>query len=162
MNDDKCRHCGREPVILRVQMPSELSYTGEPRSADKAIDACIAPIVAALNAAGIYTASSCCGHGWHGDIRLHDGRVLVVKRPNPVRPGDGQMAEDAPLGFVRLGAWTNGQEVVIEGMPPDEDMDDERADVIHNCDAMGCGLAHVLLRQPVDWPQYRAKEMARE
>lgn len=46
------------------------------------IDLCIAPIVAALNAANITTVASCCGHGEQvGSIVLDDGRELIVKKP---------------------------------------------------------------------------------
>lgn len=65
-----------------VPMPAELSHTGEFRWAIKGVDACIAPIVDALNAAGIYTANSCCGHGKApGRISLHDGRELLIMPP---------------------------------------------------------------------------------
>lgn len=44
------------------------------------VDWCIHHIVAALNAAGIETVASCCGHGkMDGRIDLKDGRVLVIK-----------------------------------------------------------------------------------
>ena len=44
------------------------------------IDKCIAHIVAALNAGGIETVASCCGHGkMNGRIDLADGRYLVIK-----------------------------------------------------------------------------------
>lgn len=44
------------------------------------VDLCIADIVAALNAAGISTLASCCGHGeGSGVINLEDGRELIVK-----------------------------------------------------------------------------------
>ena len=45
------------------------------------IDFCIADIVAALNAAGIKTLASCCGHGNDkiSSIALEDGRELNVK-----------------------------------------------------------------------------------
>lgn len=67
-------------VKLEVPIPPDLSYTGEFRWDKKPIDACIAPLVKALNDAGIYTASSCCGHGqYEGSIILHDGRTLVIK-----------------------------------------------------------------------------------
>lgn len=70
-----------DEVILRVPMPAALSHTGEFRWAEKAVDHCIAPIVQALNDAGIYTANSCCGHGeTEGTIHLHDGRVLRIER----------------------------------------------------------------------------------
>ena len=43
------------------------------------IDFCIHQIVAALNAGGIRTLASCCGHGkMPGRIDLEDGRTLVV------------------------------------------------------------------------------------
>jgi len=46
------------------------------------VDFCIADIVAALNAAGIYTAMSCCGHGEkQGWVTLRDGRLLNVNYP---------------------------------------------------------------------------------
>lgn len=67
-------------VELLVPMPAELSHTKEFRWAIKGVDACIAPIVQALNDAGIYTANCCCGHGKEpGEIILHDGRVLRIE-----------------------------------------------------------------------------------
>ena len=43
------------------------------------IDSCIASIVEALNAAGIKTIASCCGHKRNfGSIVLADGRELLV------------------------------------------------------------------------------------
>jgi hypothetical protein len=60
-------------------MPAELSYTGKFRWAIKGIDSCIADIVNALNASGVYTANCCCGHGERpGEIILHDGRTLTI------------------------------------------------------------------------------------
>ncbi len=45
------------------------------------IDFCIHHIVAALNAGGISTVASCCGHGkMKGNIILEDGRVLLVQQ----------------------------------------------------------------------------------
>jgi len=45
------------------------------------IDFCIAHIVAALNAGGIETVASCCGHGkQNGHITLADGRELIIKQ----------------------------------------------------------------------------------
>lgn len=44
-------------------------------------DPCIAPLVTALNVAGIATVASCCGHGCRpGHIMLADGRELVIAR----------------------------------------------------------------------------------
>lgn len=43
------------------------------------IDRCVSHIVAALNAGGVGTVASCCGHGkQHGNIVLADGRELLI------------------------------------------------------------------------------------
>lgn len=43
------------------------------------VDACIAPIVQALNKSGISTVACCCGHGKNlGNIALADGRELFI------------------------------------------------------------------------------------
>lgn len=73
-----CKWGTSEEVLVTV--PAELSYTHEDRVDVKKIDACIAPIVRALNEAGIRTDASCCGHGkTDGYIVLHDGRELVIR-----------------------------------------------------------------------------------
>jgi hypothetical protein len=73
-------------VPLAVPIPAGLSHTGEARWAVKPVDSCIAPIVRALNDAGIYTAACCCGHGERdGEIVLQDGRTLVVRSPEQAR-----------------------------------------------------------------------------
>ena len=66
-------------VPVRVTVAADLSHTGEPYEREFGIDACIALIVRALNAGGIVTRQSCCGHGVRaGRIDLADGRVLIV------------------------------------------------------------------------------------
>lgn len=73
-----CRH--GEEVVLYVPIPARLSHDGEFRWDWKGIDLCIAPIVKALNDAGIYTSQSCCGHGKeNGTIYLHDGRIIEIR-----------------------------------------------------------------------------------
>lgn len=43
------------------------------------VDRCIAPMVQALNDAGLETRASCCGHGkMPGNVMLADGRELVI------------------------------------------------------------------------------------
>jgi len=43
------------------------------------VDACIAPLIQALNDAGIETVASCCGHGQRpGNIALAGGRELFI------------------------------------------------------------------------------------
>jgi len=45
-------------------------------------DPCIADIIAALNAGGVSTIASCCGHGeQQGRISLSDGRELIIASP---------------------------------------------------------------------------------
>ncbi|MCY4429210.1 MAG: hypothetical protein OXC11_02305, partial [Rhodospirillales bacterium] len=50
----------------------------------RCIDWCIHQIVAALNAGGVETTASCCGHEeMNGSITLADGRVLVIFPTTP-------------------------------------------------------------------------------
>ena len=43
------------------------------------VDSCIAPLVKALNGAGLETVASCCGHGKQpGTIALTDGREIRI------------------------------------------------------------------------------------
>lgn len=43
------------------------------------VDACIAPLIKALNDGGVITIASCCGHGKApGNIALVDGRELFI------------------------------------------------------------------------------------
>ena len=65
---------------LEITIPAHLSHTGKPYRKVMGIDACIAPIVEALNKAGIETIGSCCGHGkGPGGITLADKREIAVK-----------------------------------------------------------------------------------
>jgi len=48
---------------LELEIPADMSHTGESYIKRVKIDKCIAPIVKALNDAGIKTRASCCGHG---------------------------------------------------------------------------------------------------
>ena len=67
---------------VRLEIPADLSHTGQARWKDVAIDSCIANLVGALQAGGTMMRSSCCGHGKTvGRIDLRDGRVLVVITP---------------------------------------------------------------------------------
>lgn len=67
-------------VQVRVTVPARLSHTGTERQKTVGVDACIAPLVRALNSEeGVETVASCCGHGKaHGRIVLADGRELLV------------------------------------------------------------------------------------
>lgn len=73
MND--CSKCdgpgGAETFANQVCMPINGKV--------QCIDHCIHQIVAALNAGGVPTVASCCGHGSQpGIINLEDGRILRV------------------------------------------------------------------------------------
>ena len=62
-----------------VEIPSA-SFRGE-HGRKRGIDACIAPLVDALNKAGVDTFASCCGHGERpGNIVLRDGREILIAR----------------------------------------------------------------------------------
>lgn len=64
------------------------------------VDRCIAPFVNMLNACGIETKASCCGHGHlPGSIILADGRELLICRSS----------EEARLLCATLGVDIHGQ-----------------------------------------------------
>lgn len=66
-------------VILKLKIPSHLSYTGKERMKDCEIDRCIAPIVKSLNDVGMTTIACCCGHKRGlGNIVLADGREILI------------------------------------------------------------------------------------
>ena len=66
-------------VDMEVIIPAGCSCTGKAHKKIVGIDACIAPIIAALNNAGIVTTGCCCGHGKNaGYISLADGRMLEI------------------------------------------------------------------------------------
>jgi hypothetical protein len=71
-------------TVRRVRIQAGWNASGEPHTVfgyDIPIDACIADIVEVLNASGISTRNSCCGHGKGlGRIDLADGRILWVSR----------------------------------------------------------------------------------
>lgn len=61
-----------------VEVENLLTCDGERRTWK--IDACIAPVVAALNASEVETIQSCCGHGrGSGRIDLVDGRFVQLE-----------------------------------------------------------------------------------
>lgn len=62
-------------VLVEIPTASERGPHGRRRG----IDACIAPLVEALNVAGLATVASCCGHGkMPANIALVDGRELLI------------------------------------------------------------------------------------
>lgn len=84
-----CEYCdgpgGEKTFLNQVCMPI--------RGKTQCIDRCIHSIVAALNAGGVATVASCCGHGKQaGRIDLDDGRVLRITTwhaPNDLKEGRG-------------------------------------------------------------------------
>lgn len=74
-----CEHGNH--VLVRVRIPADLACEGRAKWKRMQIDSCIAPIVAALQRAGIHMRGSCCGHGkGDGSIELQDGRCLIVRK----------------------------------------------------------------------------------
>lgn len=72
---------GKKKILVRVKIPADLSFSGYARMKTAKVDACIAPIVKALQEGGIDMRGSCCGHGrTGGEIILQDGRKLIIKR----------------------------------------------------------------------------------
>ena len=85
----------------------------------KEIDRCIAPIIANLNAAGMHTVASCCGHGKNpGEILLYDGRVLRIcnKTLSTLERMEGE--RDEAVNHVRaLLEWLNRIGADVTGHP---------------------------------------------
>jgi hypothetical protein len=76
-----CKRCGKKPIVVYVKIPADLSCTGQEKWQFVHIDACIAPIVDALQTSGIDMRGSCCGHGNRpGEIALQDGRTIIFPR----------------------------------------------------------------------------------
>lgn len=64
---------GIEATQVKLAVPRSDGRTHVP------VDPCIAPIVQALNDAGLATIASCCGHGKNmGRVTLSDGRELLI------------------------------------------------------------------------------------
>lgn len=73
---DKCDDCGGEKTYANQ---AKMALNGRV----VCIDWCIHHIIAALNAAGVRTLASCCGHGAQpGRIDLEDGRTLTITKTN--------------------------------------------------------------------------------
>ena len=69
-----------EAVLVKI--PVDLACDGRTKWRLVGIDACIAPIVRALQLGGIDMQGSCCGHGKkEGNIYLQDGRLLLILNP---------------------------------------------------------------------------------
>lgn len=78
-------------VLVEIPGASSRGHLGKARG----IDACIAPLVEALNKAGMPTVASCCGHGRRaGNVVLEDGReILIARNYDEGRLIDGVLAE---------------------------------------------------------------------
>lgn len=73
-------------IYCLVLVPADLSHSERPYWKLIGIDSCLAPMVNALNRAGIYTASCCCGHGKQlGHLWLQDGRKFIIMPPEITR-----------------------------------------------------------------------------
>jgi len=80
------------PVCVKI--PADLDASGMEQWKDVKIDACVADVVSALQAAGIDMRGSCCGHGRkEGHVHLEDGRALLVL---PREAADRYFGAEAP------------------------------------------------------------------
>lgn len=94
-------------TVLTITVPAYLSSTGQDKIKSIGVDSCIAPLVEALNVAGILTDASCCGHGNRpGSIILADGRELII---SPSREATIEMEKNYPdiHGVHRF--WDKGE-----------------------------------------------------
>jgi len=91
---EKC--CPRGSYECTVPMPINGRVHG--------IDYCIADLVAALNAAGISTVASCCGHGNESIARisLEDGRELSITGHTPVHSGLNTADPDDDVSVISI------------------------------------------------------------
>ena len=75
MDQAPCQHCDSPGGERTLRNQACMPLNGRVQC----IDFCIHKIVAALNAGGIRTVASCCGHGkMLGRIDLEDGRTLAI------------------------------------------------------------------------------------
>ena len=82
-SDRPCANCGRKAINVKVKIPEDSAYSENSYWKTEKIDACIAPIIKALQDRGIDMCYSCCGHGKaDGRIGLQDGRALIIKDIN--------------------------------------------------------------------------------
>lgn len=73
--DSDCQHCDSPGGVKTYKNQACMPINGKVRC----IDWCIHHMVAALNAGGVRTVASCCGHKkMIGRIDLEDGRVLLI------------------------------------------------------------------------------------
>lgn len=74
-------------VIIRLAYPMHISGRTE-----VAVDACLAPLIQALNDHGVHTTGCCCGHGRsEGSVLFEqDGeqRTLRLKKSAPFNQGN--------------------------------------------------------------------------
>lgn len=94
-----------DSVVVSVLVPASVSCTGSDRRAQKPIDRCLAPIVKALDRAGVRMTGSCCGHGrGPATIALEDGSELVLLKTGWQLsiPGSWEHPASRSRGFDRV------------------------------------------------------------
>ena len=97
-----CEYGTTKPVSVKI--PADLSATGKSYWKRAQIDACIAPLVEALQDAGIDMRGSCCGHGKReGHIQLQDGRCLLILNPEQAEQYLAHISPGSSIGDWLLG-----------------------------------------------------------
>jgi hypothetical protein len=88
--ESDCSHCDGAGGKVTFENQASLPLNGKVQC----IDWCIHQIVAALNAGGVETVASCCGHGEkRGRIDLADGRTLYIENTEPTRSPESGSAD---------------------------------------------------------------------
>ncbi len=86
-------------------------------------DPCIAPLITALNEAGLSTIASCCGHGrYPGWVMLRDGRDIVIYPDH-----ESNLAVNDPVLLASLQSTKEAEPSEAPLLPNDCDCEDREA-----------------------------------
>jgi len=109
-----------DTVPVDVWIDANHSHTGGESKRTVQIDRCIAPLVKALNEAGIETAACCCGHfKQDGRIHLRDGRTLIVTPDERISLDDGWSKggeKRERLEKMHHGEWRASEKELVEAV----------------------------------------------
>lgn len=73
--------CKSHGGTYKGNLPVKLAHPKSNGKQEAHVDACIQPLVQAINDAGFQTLNCCCGHGFlPTDIILEDGREVIIAR----------------------------------------------------------------------------------
>lgn len=91
-----CEHMDTVPVLIRYDKTGKVD-----KPYPVQIDRCLAPIIEALQAAGIATITSCCNHGLgNGYIQLKDRVLIVTPKTTPKKAEGIYLREFDHIGLM--------------------------------------------------------------